>query len=369
MTAAMPERPTILVVDDAPAHLVLFGNLLKEHYHIKVANNGTKAIELATRAPPDMVLLDIMMPGVDGYEVCRRLRAHEATRAVPVIFLTAKIETEDEERGFMAGAVDFIHKPISPPIVLARVKTHLQVRAWQKFLQGQNAWLKEEVERRLFEVSRLDERAQQLQERSEQLAIAREALDRANQEMSREIQRRKLLEEELRKLATTDFLTGLFLRRHFFELGEKEINRARRSGAHLSLLVLDIDHFKSINDTYGHQTGDEVLTGFASIFRDCLRDTDILCRFGGEEFVAILPDTDTKVALDAAERLRKRVAASSYLSGGKELKCTVSTGLTGLRSGDTSIAELIHRADEALYHAKNSGRNRISVAPEACALP
>ena len=157
MTLLANERPTVLVVDDTPANLSLLSNLLKEHYRIKVANNGIKALELAAAAPPDLVLLDIMMPEMDGFEVCRRLKAAVATREVPVIFLTAKTEVEDEELGFSVGAVDFIHKPISPPIVLARVKTHLEIKTWHYFLKDQNAWLKEEVGRRLADVSRLQE--------------------------------------------------------------------------------------------------------------------------------------------------------------------------------------------------------------------
>ncbi|MBC7858427.1 MAG: response regulator [Burkholderiaceae bacterium] len=157
MTIAANERPTILVVDDTPANLSLLSNLLKEHYRIKVANNGPKALELAAAAPPDLVLLDIMMPEMDGYEVCRRLKAGAATRQVPVIFLTAKTETEDEERGFAVGAVDFIHKPISPPIVAARVKTHLEIQAWRTFLQDQNAWLQRQVEQRLSDINHLQD--------------------------------------------------------------------------------------------------------------------------------------------------------------------------------------------------------------------
>lgn len=151
------ESPTVLVVDDTPTNLKLLNDLLRDKYRVKLANNGMRALELAASAPPDLVLLDIMMPEMDGYEVCRRLKASDATRHVPVLFLTAKTEIEDEEQGFSVGAVDFIHKPISPPIVLARVKTQLQLKAWQDFLQDQNAWLKQEVERRLSDVSRLQE--------------------------------------------------------------------------------------------------------------------------------------------------------------------------------------------------------------------
>jgi len=142
MTTSIPERPTILVVDDTPANLSLLSNLLKENYRIKVANNGIKALELAAATQPDLVLLDIMMPEMDGYEVCRRLKASDATRQVPVIFLTAKTEIEDEELGFSVGAVDFIHKPISPPIVLARVKTHLEIKSLHDSLRVQNQFIK-----------------------------------------------------------------------------------------------------------------------------------------------------------------------------------------------------------------------------------
>jgi len=157
MADSASERPTVLVVDDLPANLTLLANLLKDQYRVKVANNGAKALELAAAAPPDLVLLDIMMPDLDGYEVCRRLKAMEATCRVPVIFLTAKLATEDEELCFSVGAVDFIHKPISPPIVSARIKTHLAIKEWQDFLQDQNAWLQQEVSRRLSEINLLQD--------------------------------------------------------------------------------------------------------------------------------------------------------------------------------------------------------------------
>jgi diguanylate cyclase (GGDEF)-like protein len=162
----------------------------------------------------------------------------------------------------------------------------------------ENARLYQSIEKKV------DERTRQLQEKSAQL-------NRANEEMAAEIEQRKLLEEELRRLATTDYLTGLFIRRKLFELGETEINRAKRNGSPLALMILDIDHFKSINDTYGHAIGDEVLKAFAVVFRDSLRNVDSVCRFGGEEFVAILPDTDIQHAMEVAQRLRQNVEAST----------------------------------------------------------
>jgi diguanylate cyclase (GGDEF)-like protein len=215
----------------------------------------------------------------------------------------------------------------------------------------ENARLYQSIEKKV------DERTRQLQEKSAQL-------NRANEEMAAEIEQRKLLEEELRRLATTDYLTGLFIRRKLFELGETEINRAKRNGSPLALMILDIDHFKSINDTYGHAIGDEVLKAFAAVFRDSLRNVDSVCRFGGEEFVAILPDTDIQHAMEVAQRLRQNVEASTLPVEGKQLKYTISIGLTRLLERDTLVSELILRADEALYHSKNTGRNRVTLAPE-----
>ncbi len=157
MPTTATHRPTVLVVDDTPANLSLLANLLKDHYRVKVANSGAKALTLVAAEMPDLVLLDIMMPEMDGYEVCRRLKADLATRHIPVIFLTAKTDVEDEQLGFSVGAVDFIHKPISPPLVAARVKTHLEIKAWHAFLADQNAWLQGQVERRLSDVNRLQD--------------------------------------------------------------------------------------------------------------------------------------------------------------------------------------------------------------------
>ena len=232
----------------------------------------------------------------------------------------------------------------------------LNLIATQIGVSIENARLYQNIEKKV------DERTRQLQEKSELLEIAGEVLEHANKEMAWEIDQRKLLEEELRKLSTTDYLTGLFIRRQLFELGEKEINRAHRNGTPLSLMILDIDHFKSVNDTYGHDIGDEVLKSFSAIFRDSLRNVDIVCRYGGEEFVAILPDTDTQMAMDVAQRLRQNVEASILSVEGAELKYTISIGLTGLRESDTLTNQLINRADEALYHAKNSGRNQVVIA-------
>ena len=150
-------RSTILVIDDTPTNLSLLNQLLGEHYRVKLANSGAKGLAIANATPPELILLDIMMPEMDGYSVCKHLKATPKTSGIPVIFLTAKTETTDEEMGFEVGAVDFIHKPIAPSIVLARVRTHLQIRVWQTFLEDQSEWLQREVNRRVSEVLRLQE--------------------------------------------------------------------------------------------------------------------------------------------------------------------------------------------------------------------
>ncbi|MBV2194243.1 MAG: two-component system response regulator [Azonexus sp.] len=155
--AVSEEQASILVIDDTPGNLSLLNQLLREHYRVRLANSGPRGLELAAMAPPDLVLLDIMMPDMDGYQVFQRLQSDPATRRIPVIFLTAKVGAEDEERGLAMGAVDFIHKPIAPSVVLARVRTHLQIRHWQTFLEDKSAWLQQEVESRVSEVFRLQE--------------------------------------------------------------------------------------------------------------------------------------------------------------------------------------------------------------------
>jgi putative two-component system response regulator len=152
-----PNKSSILVIDDTPANLGLLANLLRDQYVIRVANNGKKGLDLALNSPPDIILLDIMMPEMDGYEVCCHLKENPLTVNIPVIFLTAKSTLEDEEHGLSLGAVDFISKPISPPIVLARIKNHLKIKAWHDFLKNQNKWLQDEVERRLLKINHLQE--------------------------------------------------------------------------------------------------------------------------------------------------------------------------------------------------------------------
>ncbi|NEX21938.1 two-component system response regulator [Thiorhodococcus mannitoliphagus] len=155
MLAAQSERATVLVVDDTPANLSLLAQILKADYRVRMANNGQRALELAFRSPPDIILCDVMMPGINGFEVCRQLKANPATARVPVIFVTAAMDVEDEQTGFEVGAVDYIHKPLTPAIVLARLRTQIQMKRWQDFMENQSAWLQEEVSRQVDQVLQL----------------------------------------------------------------------------------------------------------------------------------------------------------------------------------------------------------------------
>ncbi|MBB1073829.1 two-component system response regulator [Rhodoferax sp. 4810] len=156
---AHPERATILIIDDTPANLSLLGQILKTDYRVKLANNGQRALDLAMAAPPDLILCDVMMPDIDGFEVCRRLKAELKTAKIPVIFITASMTVEDEQTGFKVGAVDYIHKPITPPTVMARIKTHLQIKQWHDFLEDQSIWLQREVARQIEQVVQLQSAA------------------------------------------------------------------------------------------------------------------------------------------------------------------------------------------------------------------
>jgi diguanylate cyclase (GGDEF)-like protein len=298
-TAAAKPRPRILVVDDEPTNIQTLHQVLKEECDVSMATSGEQAIAFCQRRAPDLVLLDIMMPGIDGYEVCRRLKADPATRDIPVIFVTSRDNVEDETRGLEVGAVDFITKPVSPPVVRARVRTHV--------------------------------------------ALKRQA-------------------DLLRSLAFNDGLTGVANRRWFDERLQLEWLRCRRNRQPLALILIDLDHFKAYNDHYGHQAGDDCLRAVAQAMRARLgRPGDLLARYGGEEFVCLLPETALEGARRKADDLGQVVEAlqiaHAYATTASHV--TISRGVAAMvPSVDQSPAELVQRADEMLYAAKRSGRNR-----------
>ncbi|PDV99390.1 diguanylate cyclase [Candidatus Chloroploca asiatica] len=304
-----PKLPTILIVDDTPANLRLLAQLLADHqYEVRPVTKGTAALAAVRASAPDLILLDIRMPDLDGYSVCEQLKADEATRSIPIIFLSALGDTDDKLKAFQVGGVDYITKPFHPEEVLARVRTHLA------------------------------------------LEQARSALEVANRELKEALVRQEYL-------ARTDWLTGVLNRSHFFALAVHNFNNAVRYHRPLALMMFDIDHFKQVNDRFGHPAGDLVLQEVARATIEQMRSADVIGRYGGEEFIVLLPNTGLDAATTTAERLREQISQLEVATERGVIKVTVSIGVAEHRPSDESIEHVIDRVDQALYAAKAQGRN------------
>lgn len=300
-------KPRILVVDDEKFNRTVLTDLLKEEYTVVLAKDGKQGLDKAhSEHPPNLIILDIMMPGMDGYTACKRLKESPLTRDIPVVFITARQDAEDERHGLSVGAIDYISKPFSPAIVLARVHNHLA------------------------------------------LANARQKLAEAHAMLA-------IKNKELEGLATCDSLTGVSNRFALDKAMNFELKKAGRYERPLSLIIMDVDHFKTVNDNYGHPVGDQVLKQMAALIRDSVRESDIPGRWGGEEFLVICPETDGTGARVLAENLRKRIENNAFPVPDK---ITVSLGCATLAAED-SVENLIKRADKRLYKAKETGRNRV----------
>lgn len=311
---------SIVIVDDSPDNLRLLVGILHERgYKVRPAPNGDRALATVRKNPPDLILLDIMMPGKNGYEVCQELKADNQAKDIPVIFLSALNEVFDKVKAFRAGGVDYITKPFQVEEVLARVHTHLKLRVQQKALESQNAELKGK--------NRL------IQEQAKKLEI----------------------------LATRDYLTGLSNRNDFLQKSTQEEQRFKRTKRPFCLIVLDIDHFKYVNDTYGHECGDKVLVAVSRGLEKALRTQDILARWGGEEFVCLLPETGVDGISAAGEKIRSMVEVSQHDCKDVSISVTVTLGAC-VYDGSCSIDECLRKADDALYKGKKQGRNQIVVA-------
>ena len=296
-----PERkPRLLVVDDQPTNIQVLYRVFADDCQVFMATSGEQALHTAREEAPDVILLDVMMPDMDGYEVCRQLKQDSATRDIPILFVTAHHEAQEEARGLACGAVDFITKPIHPAVVRARVHTHLT-------LQRQT--------------------------------------------------------EVLKRLVFIDALTHAFNRRYFDERLAEEWARAQRTGRPLGLILIDVDYFKQFNDVNGHQRGDDALRQVAQALKGTiLRPGDVVCRYGGEEFACLLPDTDLDGALQVAQRMKLAVRdlAIGHPASAVAEVLTISAGVavrTPTSRGDT--AALLALADAQLYRAKAEGRARV----------
>ncbi|WP_319558831.1 diguanylate cyclase [Marispirochaeta sp.] len=302
------EEMAILIVDDVPANIQFLGKLLKdEGFKIAPASNGKKALEMIPRVKPDLVLMDVMMPEMNGFEACRRMKESAEMKDIPVIFLSARTETEDVIKGFKLGAADYIQKPFNADELLVRVRNHIEL-----------------VRNRRLIIHYMDELGKQ-----------------------------NVL---LQQLAITDGLTGLYNHSHCMDRLQHEAANAKRYNNPLTVAMLDLDYFKELNDSYGHPFGDTVLVDVAEIIRSSIREGDVPGRYGGEEFILILPNTSLDGGLVIAERIRSKIESHTW---GKEgVNVTISGGLNSLQSDETP-SELIKLADDNLYHAKDAGRNRI----------
>ena len=306
-------RPLILVADDEPVNLALIRRRLEwEDYRVETAEDGGQAVEAARRTLPDLVIMDVMMPVLDGLQACRLLKEDPATRDIPVIFLSALDDTDTKVRGLGLGANDYVSKPFRVEELLARVSVAIRLK---------------------LERDRLRQRAEELRRSAE-----------AASEMS-----------------MTDALTGLLNRYGLHRALQRELAEARRYSRALSCLLIDIDFFKAVNDTYGHAAGDAALQQAGRVITESVRGSDVVCRYGGEEFLVLAPETGVEGARALAEKIRQAFAARLFGDEGRVFPLTLSVGVAQLGDAESGN-DMIARADDALYHAKQTGRDRVEAA-------
>jgi two-component system, cell cycle response regulator len=451
----------VLVVDDVPANVrLLQARLSAEYFDVITAMSGDEALAICERAKCDIVLLDVMMPDMDGFEVCRRFKAGPTTHHIPVVMVTALDQPSDRVKGLQAGADDFLTKPVSEIALIARVRSLARLKVMTDELRmralasrdigvtggerealteaGRNGHILLIDDRPLsyehmaailagehsvdieadpnaalfraadgnydllivslalvdFDGLRLCSQVRSLARTRNTPILAIADVDEnarlvrgleigVNDYLFRPIDKNEILArvrtqirkrrytERLRdsvqtsiELAITDALTGLHNRRYMETHIAGLVEQALSRGQLLAVLVLDIDHFKLVNDTHGHDAGDEVLREFALRVRKAIRGIDLACRYAGEEFVVVMPETDLAAATAVAERLRRRIASEPFpiQQGAQGIDVTISIGIAAL-GGNDDAASVIKRADQALYRAKRNGRNR--VVPDA----
>jgi two-component system cell cycle response regulator len=449
----------VLVVDDVQANLrLLEARLSAEYFEVMTVASGAEALEACEQGNCDIVLLDVMMPEMDGFEVARRLKSNPSTHHIPIIMLTALDQPSDRVRGLDAGADEFLTKPVNDIALVARVRSLVRLKmvtdelrmravtsseigvADHAFEAANDAGLNARVlvvDDRKASAVRIDAAVGKQQtiefEENPQDALFRIAdgnydlvlisLDLAHYDALRLVGqvrslertrhlpillvtdpghdarvlrgldlgandyvlrsadrneliarvrtqvRRKRYTERLRdnvqysmELAITDPLTGLFNRRYMESHVGTLIDRSAARGKSLSVLILDVDYFKSINDSYGHDAGDDVLREFAERLKASIRGIDLACRYGGEEFVVVMPDTDLGIAAMVAERIRRRIAGEPFPieAGKRTIEVTISVGIAARMGAQDNVALMLKRADEALYRAKRDGRNRVA---------
>ena len=296
------DKPKVLAIDDERINLSTLHALLRDECKVMVATSGEQGLEIARQSAPDLILLDVKMPGMSGHDVCRELKADRLTAGIPVVFISALTDPEDETLGFELGAADYIAKPFNAAVVHARVRTQLRIKQ-QADLIASYAFL--------------------------------------------------------------DGLTGLFNRRSLDQRLDEEWRRGQRSGQPLAVAMIDVDHFKLYNDHYGHGPGDECLKAVGAALKSSVkRPGDLVARYGGEEFCLMLPESDLDAARVVAEQARLAVSALAlpHAASLTAPHVTISVGVaTAVPQVDSSVEALLKQADASLYRAKQAGRNRVGV--------
>jgi len=304
----------ILIVDDSLVEIKIIRRFLGNQYEILEATNGQIALEVANEKKPDLILMDIVMPGIDGLSVCKALKAEPATADIPVIFITSISDSQNVVKGFEAGGQDYITKPFYSPELCARIKVHLDLKKSKETLL---------------------EYAKELEAKNENLNV---------------------MLAKVETTAMTDFLTGLSNRWCMTKRVKAEAARLERNKGKSTLILGDIDNFKRINDTYGHDCGDLVLKDVANIMNSILREEDVIARWGGEEFLLMLPDIDLTSGMIVAERIRKVIETANFRYDQKKLSVTITLGVAEL-DRNLGFDESIKNADEALYKGKSMAKN------------
>ena len=343
MISFLAQDINILIVDDMADNLKVLANTLSaQGYQVRCAKNGSTALRGASAILPDLILLDIKMPDLDGYEVCQRLKADIVTCNIPVIFLSALDDVLDKVKAFEVGGVDFISKPIQVKEVLVRVKNQIALQLANAKISQLNQELEIRVQQRTFE------------------------LKSANQKLKREIDERQRIQQKLVYDSLHDGLTGLGNRSLLLDRVEWTIKHAQRYPDYMyALLFIDLDRFKVINDSLGHSTGDRLLVAVANLLQKCLRDNDLVARLGGDEFVILLDGiSSTKDATMIGERIQRNLRSPFELKG-QNIFTSASIGIVFSSPNYTNAAELLRDADIAMYYAKERGKARYEIFDRA----
>jgi diguanylate cyclase (GGDEF)-like protein len=312
-------KPLVMIIDDNPQNLKFIADIIhRNDYEYIMLLDGSSAMVSAEKEKPDLILLDIMMPEIDGYKVCQELKSNPETKDIPIIFITAKTETVDILKGFEVGGVDYVVKPFNSIVLEARIRTHLELKKSKDNLKKNIVELKDINEKLKIEIERCE------------------------------------------YLANRDYLTGIYNRRYAMEKLREEYLRFKRNGKPFTIGLFDLDDFKLFNDTYGHECGDFILVSLTKLITENIRGTDCFARWGGEEFMCLLTETDTERAEILINKIKKMINDTKFVYNNIELSVTFTCGLSQINK-DENIDKCLGRADKALYDGKNKGKNQVVI--------